>query len=170
MEEAKERERMEEEKDARRAKREVIQAQIAPTGMSKSKPFGRKTEQKYRPDDTPAAKKRQLLRYEETLPWFLEDDDTKQVWEGTFESEMSEKHVMLTMIDHQNIQLAPLERWYRFNPQTKAKSTDDAELNTEIDHAEANNHGNGPLLSVVERLTPCKETGAAEGGQEDYDG
>lgn len=128
LEEAKERERMEEEKDARRAKREIIQAQIAPTGVSKSKPFGRKTEQKYRPDDTPAAKKRQLLRYEETLPWFLEDDDTKQVWEGTFESEMSEKHVMLTMVDHQNIQLAPLERWYRFNPQTKAKSTDDAEL------------------------------------------
>ena len=52
------RERMEEEKDARRAKREVIQAQIAPTGMSKSKPFGRKTEQKYRPDDTPAAQGR----------------------------------------------------------------------------------------------------------------
>lgn len=128
MEEAKDRERMEEEKEARRAKREIIQAQIAPTGVSKPKPFGRKTEQKYRPDDTPEAKKRQLLRYEETLPWFLEDDDTKQVWEGTFESEMSEKHVMLTMVDHQNIQLAPLERWYRFNPQTKAKSTDDVEL------------------------------------------
>lgn len=128
MDEVKDRERMEEEKEARLQKRAMINAQIAPTGQSKPKPFGRKTEQKYRPDDTPEAKKRQLLRYEETLPWFLEDDDNKQVWEGTFESEMSEKHVMLTVVDHQHIQLAPLERWYRFNPQTKARSTEDAEL------------------------------------------
>ena len=128
MDEVKDRERMEEEREARKQKREMINAQIAPTGQSKPKPFGRKTEQKYRPDDTPEAKKRQLLRYEETLPWFLEDDDNKQVWEGTFESEMSEKHVMLTVVDHEHIQLAPLERWYRFNPQTKAKSTEDVEL------------------------------------------
>ncbi|KAF1974772.1 Rap30/74 interaction domain-containing protein, partial [Bimuria novae-zelandiae CBS 107.79] len=131
VEEAKERERQEEEKEARRIKREGIQAQIAPTGTTKPKPFGKKTEQKYRPDDTPAAKKRQLLRYEETMPWFLEDDDNKQIWEGTFESEMSERHVMLTTAPsgtEQIIQLAPLERWYRFNPQTKAKSTEDDKL------------------------------------------
>lgn len=132
LEEAKERERQEEEKEARRLKREGIQAQIAPTGVTKGKPFGKKTEQKYRPDDTPEAKKRQLLRYEETLPWHLEDDDNKQTWEGTYESEMSEKHVMFTVENVQGqppvIQLAPLERWYRFGAKTKAKSTEDTEL------------------------------------------
>ncbi|KAL1609903.1 transcription factor IIF subunit tfg1 [Paraconiothyrium brasiliense] len=132
IEEARERERQEEEKEARRVKREGIQAQIAPTGTTKGKPFGKKTEQKYRPDDTPEAKKRQLLRYEETLPWHLEDDDNKQTWVGLYESEMSEKHVMLTVENGPDqlpvIQLAPLERWYRFNAKTKAKSTEDSDL------------------------------------------
>jgi transcription initiation factor TFIIF subunit alpha len=132
LEEAKERERQEEEREARRVKREGIQAQIAPTGTTKNKPFGKKTEQKYRPDDTPEAKKRQLLRYEETLPWHLEDDDNKQTWIGLYESEMSNRHVMLTVENapgqHPVIQMAPLERWYRFNAKTKAKSTEDAEL------------------------------------------
>ncbi|KAF2445065.1 Rap30/74 interaction domain-containing protein [Karstenula rhodostoma CBS 690.94] len=132
LEEAKERERQEEEREARRVKREGIQAQIAPTGATKNKPFGKKTEQKYRPDDTPEAKKRQLLRYEETLPWHLEDDDNKQTWVGLYEAQLSNRHVTLTVENapgqHPVIQLAPLERWYKFNPKTKAKSTEDTEL------------------------------------------
>ncbi|KAK7180277.1 transcription initiation factor IIF subunit alpha [Paraphaeosphaeria sporulosa] len=132
LEEAKERERQEEEREARRLKRENIQAQIAPTGATKNKPFGKKTEQKYRPDDTPEAKKRQRLRYEETLPWHLEDDDNSQTWSGHYEAQLSDRHVMLTLetLPGQNphIQLAPLERWYKFDPKTKAKSTEDSEL------------------------------------------
>lgn len=119
---------MEEEKEAKRLRREGIQAQIAPTGTSKSKNPGKKTEQKHRPDDTPEARKRRLVKYEETLHWFLEDDDNKQSWEGTFESEMSESHVMFTMVGHDQIQLSPLERWYRFAPKTKAKPMSEAEL------------------------------------------
>jgi transcription initiation factor TFIIF subunit alpha len=132
LEESKERERMEIAREERRKTREENQAKIAPTGTKKPPAFQKKTEQKYRADDTPAAKKRQLLRYEETLPWHLEDFENKQTWTGTYESEMSEAHVMLTSdtanAHGQIIQMAPLERWYRFNPKTKAKSTEDPDL------------------------------------------
>jgi transcription initiation factor TFIIF subunit alpha len=85
-------------------------------------------EQKYRADDTPEAKKRQLLRYEETLPWHLEDFENKQTWVGTYESELSEAHVMLSMDPsnpHNAVYMAPMERWYRFNVKSKLKPTGD---------------------------------------------
>jgi transcription initiation factor TFIIF subunit alpha len=126
IEEIKERERIELQKDERRKVREDNQAKIAPTGKTKPQAFQKKTEQKYRPDDTPEAKKRQLLRYEETLPWHLEDFENKQTWVGTYESELSEAHVMLSTDPanpHGPIKMAPMERWYRFNVKGKVKPT-----------------------------------------------
>ena len=125
LEEIKERERIEQQREERRKIREENQAKIAPTGKSKPQAFQKKTEQKYRPDDTPEAKKRQLLRYEETLPWHLEDFENRQTWVGTYESEMSETHVMLSQNSQGNIQMAPIERWYRFNVKGKVKPTGD---------------------------------------------
>ncbi|USP73849.1 Transcription initiation factor IIF subunit alpha [Curvularia clavata] len=129
LEEIKERERIEQQKEERRKVREENQAKIAPTGMKKPPAFQKKTEQKYRPDDTPEAKKRQLLRYEETLPWHLEDYENKQTWVGTYESELSETHVMLTATRPGDpstaIQMAPMERWYRFNVKGKIKAAGD---------------------------------------------
>ncbi|KAH9871880.1 hypothetical protein J1614_006138 [Plenodomus biglobosus] len=130
LDEIKERERIEQQKEERRKIRDENQAKIAPSGTKKQNAFQKKTEQKYRPDDTPEAKKRQLLRYEETLPWHLEDFENKQTWVGTYESELSEAHVMLTTTDPNNphggaIQLAPMERWYRFNVKNKLKPTGD---------------------------------------------
>ncbi|KAI4711618.1 hypothetical protein J4E89_004184 [Alternaria sp. Ai002NY15] len=129
MEEMKERERIELQKEERRKVREENQAKIAPTGMKKPPAFHKKTEQKYRPDDTPEAKKRQLLRYEETLPWHLEDFENKQTWVGTYESELSETHVMLSTTRPGDpstaIQMAPMERWYRFNVKGKVKTGGD---------------------------------------------
>ncbi|KAH7380774.1 hypothetical protein BKA66DRAFT_442304 [Pyrenochaeta sp. MPI-SDFR-AT-0127] len=130
LEEIKERERIEQQKEDRRKIREENQAKIAPTGTKKPPAFQKKTEQKYRPDDTPEAKKRQLLRYEETLPWHLEDFENKQTWVGTYESELSEAHVMLSTSNPQDphnsaIQMIPMERWYRFNVKGKVKPTGD---------------------------------------------
>ncbi|KAI8937003.1 hypothetical protein NX059_006227 [Plenodomus lindquistii] len=130
LDEIKERERIEQQKEERRKIRDENQAKIAPSGTKKQNAFQKKTEQKYRPDDTPEAKKRQLLRYEETLPWHLEDFENKQTWVGTYESELSEAHIMLTTTDPNNphgsaIQLAPMERWYRFNVKNKVKPTGD---------------------------------------------
>jgi transcription initiation factor TFIIF subunit alpha len=128
LEEIKDRERMELQKEDRRRIREENQAKIAPTGKTKPQAFQKKTEQKYRPDDTPEAKKRQLLRYEETLPWHLEDFENKQTWVGTYESELSEAHVMLSTDPanpHGAVYMAPMERWYRFNVKGKVRPTGD---------------------------------------------
>lgn len=129
LEEIKERERIELQKEDRRKIREENQAKIAPTGKSKKQGFHQKAiEQKYRPDDTPEAKKRQLLRYEETLPWHLEDFENKQTWAGTYESELSEAHVMFSMDPtnpHNAVYMAPMERWYRFHVKSKLKPTGD---------------------------------------------
>ena len=117
LEESKERERLEIQKEERRKIREENQAKIAPTATKKPPAFQKKTEQKYRPDDTPEAKKRQLLRYEETLPWHLEDFENKQTWVGTYESELSETHLMLKpeyINGRDVVHMAPVERWYRF--------------------------------------------------------
>ncbi|KAF1836209.1 transcription factor TFIIF complex alpha subunit Tfg1 [Decorospora gaudefroyi] len=142
LEEIKEREKIEQMKEDRRKLREENQAKIAPTGTKKPPAFHKKTEQKYRPDDTPEAKKRQLLRYEETLPWHLEDYENKQTWVGTYESEMSETHVMLSATRPGDpstaIQMAPMERWYRFNVKGKVKTTDD------LDKIMAKTEGDGP--------------------------
>jgi transcription initiation factor TFIIF subunit alpha len=135
IEESKERERMEIMREGRRKIREENQAKIAPSGTKKQPAFQKKTEQKYRPDDTPEAKKRMLLKYEETLPWHLEDFDNKQTWVGTYESELSNAHMMLTVRGGQAIQMLPLERWYKFGVKSKAKSTEDPEGMKEVNHA-----------------------------------
>lgn len=124
LEEIKERERLDIAKEERRKVREANQAKIAPTGVKKPPAFQKKTEQKYRPDDTLEAEKRRLLRYEETLPWHLEDFDNKQTWVGVYESELSESHVMLTTAFQNGqdvIQMVPLERWYKFGIKSKVK-------------------------------------------------
>jgi transcription initiation factor TFIIF subunit alpha len=126
IEESKERERLEMQKEERRKTREENQAKIAPTGTKKPPAFQKKTEQKFRPDDTPEAEKRRLLRYEETLPWHLEDFENKQTWVGTYESELSETHVMLTTAYENGrdvVQIVPLERWYKFTVKSKIAST-----------------------------------------------
>jgi transcription initiation factor TFIIF subunit alpha len=142
LEEMKERERIEMQKEERKKIREENQAKIAPTGTKKPPAFHKKTEQKFRPDDTPEAKKRQLLRYEETLPWHLEDCDNKQTWVGTYESELSETHVMLSATrpgdPSTSILMAPMERWYRFNVKGKVKTSE------EMDKIMAKVEGSGP--------------------------
>ncbi|KAF2009759.1 hypothetical protein BU24DRAFT_437311 [Aaosphaeria arxii CBS 175.79] len=126
IEELKERERIELAKEERRKAREETLSKIAPSATKKPQAFQKKTEQKFRPDDTPEAEKRRLLKYEETLPWHLEDFDNKQTWYGTYESELSEAHVMLTTAWNGDqgdvIQMVPLERWYKFQVKGKVKA------------------------------------------------
>ena len=126
----KERERQEALKAERQAIREANQAQIAPTAKTTTKTpaFKKKTEQVFRTDDTPEARKRSQLRYEEALPWHLEDFDNKNTWVGTYEAAMSECHVMLC-IEEQGFRLVPLEKWYKFSAKSNVKyvSVEEAE-------------------------------------------
>ncbi len=125
----KERERQETQRAERQAIREANQAQIAPTAKAAKPPaFKKKTEQVFRTDDTPEARKRSQLRYEEALPWHLEDFDNKNTWVGTYEAALSECHVML-VVEEQCFRLVPLEKWYKFTAKSNVKyvSVEEAE-------------------------------------------
>lgn len=156
LEELKERERIEIVKEERRKIREGNLAQIAPSTTKKPQAFQKKTEQKYRPDDTPEAEKRRLLKYEETLPWHLEDFDNKQTWYGTYESELSESHVMLTTAFENGrdvIQMVPLERWYRFQNKSKVKTATAEEAEESLKKTEKM----PKFLSNIEQISMKKE-------------
>lgn len=128
MEDERERERLESLKLERQRVREEHQKQMAPAAVAKKKPqaFKKKVEQVYRADDTPEARKRSQLRYEEALPWHLADFTEKKIWQGAYEAALSECHVMLVKTDI-GFRLVPIEKWYRFRPKATTKEHMDVE-------------------------------------------
>ncbi|KAI0889779.1 Rap30/74 interaction domain-containing protein [Annulohypoxylon maeteangense] len=58
-------------------------------------------------------KKQQEIRYEEALPWHLEDADGKNVWVGQYEGPLSDCKVAL-LIHNKGFRMMPLEKWYKF--------------------------------------------------------
>jgi transcription initiation factor TFIIF subunit alpha len=124
-EDDKEKERIEAAKAERQRQREENAKLIAPSAPSKPKrpAFKKKTEQVWPTYDDPEARKRQQLKYEESLPWHLEDFDNKQTWVSMYEAALSGCHVML-MMEENRFRLVPLEKWYRFRDMSKVKRTD----------------------------------------------
>ena len=114
----------------RQAIREANQAQIAPNMKEnpKKREFNKKIEQVYRAHDNLEAKKRSQLRYEETMPWHLEDFDHKNNWVGSYEAPMSESFVAF-IPEQEKFRMVPIEKWYKFNPKAKFKvlSSEEAE-------------------------------------------
>ena len=126
-----ERQRMwKEQQDAQRA---ANQAQIAPV-VKKDEPAKPKLDKRqkalstYYPKSTDEQKKASSLRYEETLPWHLEDVDGKNVWVGSYVAALSEVNVAL-VISGGGFRMIPLERYYKFNHKRlqNIKSLEEAE-------------------------------------------
>lgn len=115
-------------KEERRRIREENMAQVAPTGKAHRPPaFQKKTEQVFRTDDTPEAAKASQLRYEEAVPWHLEDFNGKNVYQGTYEAAMSETYLAFRQggADEQyqgpHFTVYPVEKFYRFREKNKFK-------------------------------------------------
>jgi transcription initiation factor TFIIF subunit alpha len=113
------------EKDARRA---ADLAQIAPTGNNASaaakKGYTRrepKTEQIWRTDKTEDDKKRSDLRYEESLPWHLEDAEGKNSWVGLYEAALSDVNVIF-VVENGAFKMIPVEKWYKFTQKAQFKT------------------------------------------------
>ncbi|MCJ1405366.1 hypothetical protein MMC11_008593 [Xylographa trunciseda] len=113
----KERERQEILRTQRDAEREVEMAQVAPSANSGNQKrfsaFKKKTQQVFRNDETEEQKAGTKLRYEEALPWHLEDFDNKQTWVGTYEKALSETYAQLVHQDGK-LYVTPIEKWYKF--------------------------------------------------------
>ena len=119
---AKEKERQEMIKAEKRAEREAQQALIAPTTKSqkprKDKP--RRNDnfvQSY--SDNVNKQRNMAIRYEEKMPWHVEDFESKQVWSGLFEEPLSGKYIALVEGKDQNARdvyrMLPLQKWYKFH-------------------------------------------------------
>lgn len=114
------------ERDARRA---ADLAQIAPTGNNASAIAAKKTQsfrnekttQVHRLDKTEAQKKESDLRYEEALPWHLEDADNKNTWVGNYEAALSDTNVIF-VIEGTSFKMVPIEKWYKFTQKNQFKS------------------------------------------------
>ncbi|EEY22209.1 transcription initiation factor IIF subunit alpha [Verticillium alfalfae VaMs.102] len=61
-------------------------------------------------------RKQQSLRYEEALPWHIEDADGKHVWVGSYVAPLSETTVCLVATTDGKFAMTPLEKWYKFQP------------------------------------------------------
>ncbi|KAI1761208.1 Rap30/74 interaction domain-containing protein [Hypoxylon sp. FL1150] len=104
----------------REAQRAADNAQKAPV----AKDTGPKTKQQkdpkkpgiqvHRAPRTEEQKKQAEIRYEEALPWHLEDADGKNVWVGQYEAPLSDCKIALK-IHNGGYRIIPLEKWYKFH-------------------------------------------------------
>ncbi|KAL8887648.1 MAG: hypothetical protein Q9215_004809 [Flavoplaca cf. flavocitrina] len=115
--------------DAQRAEKrrqqELSQAQIAPsgnTGAQRKNHYGKKTQQIYRNDQTDEQRAASRLRYEEAMPWHLEDFDNKNTWVGTYEAALSDTYAVLVLGPDGNFRMVPVEKWYKFTSKNNFKT------------------------------------------------
>lgn len=127
-------ERLAQLKAEREAQRAADDAQKAPVMREAPKAKQQKEPKKlglqihYAPR-TEEQKKQAEIRYEEALPWHLEDADGKNVWVGQYEAPLSDCKVALK-IHNGGFQIIPLEKWYKFNSKRgsfKIMSVEEAE-------------------------------------------
>ena len=125
-------ERLEKLKADKEAQKAIDQAKIAPVAKDANpKPKKKHKEEKtqfHRTFKSAAAKKESELRYEEALPWHLEDADGKNVWVGNYVAALSGNQVAFK-IDGSVFRMVPLEKYYSFTakPAFKVLTIDEAE-------------------------------------------
>jgi transcription initiation factor TFIIF subunit alpha len=125
----KEQEKLEIARLEKEAQKAADLAQIAPTGNNatalaakKNAAFrNEKTTQIHRLDKTEEEKKESDLRYEEALPWHLEDAENKHTWVGNYEAALSDINVIL-IIEGTSFKMIPIEKWYKFTPKNQFKT------------------------------------------------
>lgn len=127
-----EREEFEARKAAREKERAENLAQIAPSVGAPQKRTNvpkQKTQQVFKADMTPEEIAKARIKYEEALPWHLEDFDNKNTWVGNYEAALSETYAVFALENTGKMRMIPVEKWYKFNPknQFKALTIEEAE-------------------------------------------
>ncbi|PKX91545.1 transcription factor IIF subunit TFG1 [Aspergillus novofumigatus IBT 16806] len=119
-----EREELEARKAAREKERAENLAQIAPSMGSAPKRANapkQKTQQVSKTDMTPEEVARARIKYEEALPWHLEDFDNKNIWVGNYEAALSETHAVF-MPENGRMRMIPVEKWYKFGAKSQFRA------------------------------------------------
>ena len=114
----------------REAQRAAAMAEIAPSAANSNSKRGannqRKTTQFFNKEATEEQRERNQLKYEEALPWHLEDFDNRQTWVGSYEAALSGAYAQLIFKDGKFC-LTPLEKWYKFTQKRVFKTQEELE-------------------------------------------
>ncbi|KAI1914914.1 transcription factor IIF subunit tfg1 [Ophidiomyces ophidiicola] len=126
------REVLEAKKAARAKEREENLAQIAPSASSGAKRTNapkQRIQQVFKSEMTPDEIAKARVKYEEALPWHLEDFDNKNTWVGKYEAAMSETYVMFVLENSGKLRMVPIDKWYKFSAKNpfKALTIEEAE-------------------------------------------
>lgn len=128
----KDREKYEILKQEREDKRAAELAQIAPSLSTATKKnisykLGKTTQVRHM-NMNEQDQKEANNRYEEALPWHLEDAENAQTWMGIYEAALSDTHVALVPKNNKYYML-PIEKWYKFMSKNhfKTMTTEEAE-------------------------------------------
>ena len=115
-------------KAQRDAQRQAEMAEIAPSVSNPNAKRGgaaqKKTRQVLRKDETEEQRAGTRLKYEEALPWHLEDFDNKQTWVGSYEAALSETYAQIAFNDGK-FSVTPLEKWYKFTQKRNFKTEEE---------------------------------------------
>ena len=156
-----EREKQELLKQQRQAQRELDMAEVAPSAnpqANKRAGAKKRNDQIFRREQTEEQQARTRIKYEEALPWHLEDFDNKQAWVGSYEAALSETYAQITVKDGK-FYITPLEKWYKFTPKRKFKSED--EIREELLKKQKRSQNPGFLLKHRERIKEEQEEAKA---------
>ena len=156
-----EREKQELLKQQRQAQRDLDMAEVAPSAnvQANKRPGAKKrNEQVLRREQTEEQQARTRIKYEEALPWHLEDFDNKQAWVGSYEAALSETYAQITVKDGK-FYITPLEKWYKFTPKRKFKSEE--EIRDDLLKKQKRNQDPGFLLKHRERIKEEQEEAKA---------
>ncbi|PGH17521.1 hypothetical protein AJ79_01121 [Helicocarpus griseus UAMH5409] len=120
-----EREELEAKKAAREKERAENLAQIAPSASTTQKKTNapkQRTQQVFKSEMTPQEIARARIKYEEALPWHLDDFDNKGTWVGNYEAAMSETYAMFVLQNDGKMRMVPIDKWYKFNTKSPFKT------------------------------------------------
>ncbi|KAF1812829.1 Rap30/74 interaction domain-containing protein [Eremomyces bilateralis CBS 781.70] len=124
-----ERERIEAVKAERKRIRDENLAQIAPsTKTQKQQNTRRKATavSAYELNETPEQQKRSQLRYEESIPWHLEDFDNQHTWRGAYEGGLVDQFIVMVRepgpTQQGQYRVMPVEKFYKFREVGKMKT------------------------------------------------
>jgi transcription initiation factor TFIIF subunit alpha len=119
-----------EERAKKEAEKAAILQKIAPHAGShkqKKQAFKKKTQQVYQQNEVD-----KKLRYEEYFPWFIEDFDNKNTWQGQLENPLSGGTFAMFVLDDGAFKMVPIEKWYKFTEKNKFKTLSIEEAETAI--------------------------------------
>lgn len=114
----------------RDAERQANLDKIAPFGgaqKQKKLAFQKKTQQVFKSNDA-----EKQLRYEEFVPWFIEDFDNKNTWQGQLEISLSRGVFAMFVLDEGAFRMIPIDKWYKFQEKNRFPTMTSEEAEVEM--------------------------------------